>query len=758
MTPPGSRIALVLALVVVVGLSWTAREAANRRLVLVGNPGWVTSDPDSLYQARRVDRALGEGGVAGADPYLNHPHGSPIPWPPYYAAFLCRALAPFAPPASEQEGGRRRSFVERSVASVPLVLGVLTSALAAFAGWTLARGAGALVAGLGHALCAASIAYSKSGNGDHHAWVSLLAGALLVVLGVALGAGALDRPRRALLAGAGAGLLAGVLVGSWAGALLYVIEVELVLAWLILRQHRDRRAGLAQLGLGFHAAAMLALLPAVLASPWTQQQPWMVVNLSWFHLAFLAAGGLVFVPLLFLRAGALRVYPWVVACSLGLLAVVAWAGIREGFEWVGRTDAFMAKVGESRPLIGPGRLGDLVGALGYAAFVLPLAWIAMARRALRGGNPELLVWVVSAPFLAVQAARQARFGDALALPMWVVLAWGAGELLRMRADRTRHSPGALVVAGVAVVLASWPSAATLTRSLRTGQRAPHHVERAAVLAARTACDWLRANRPGSDDAVMAVWTWGHVIEWAADRPTVATNFGSYVGEDSFRDPCRFLMFEDPARAEELLQERGAAWVLVTSDLPNYLNLLIEVAAPERRSRYTRASSESGGNIQRPWFLTMGARLMFDGAVFFPGGPEPEGALARPLDFLRLIHISPLSDAERRLRSPTDVSPAAWLWERVPGARVEAHGRSGEVLEVRVKVRFAKARRTVEWADRVAADATGLARLRVPYATLDPNGDGWVPSDGATWSMGVHGGPLELSESEVLGGNVVRVGR
>jgi hypothetical protein len=257
---------------------------------------------------------------------------------------------------------------------------------------------------------------------------------------------------------------------------------------------------------------------------------------------------------------------------------------------------------------------------------------------------------------------------------------------------------------------------------------------------------------------MAVWSWGHVIEWAADRPTVATNFGSYVGADSFRDPCRFLMFEDPARAEDLLRERGAAWVLLTSDLPNYLNLLIDVAVPERRLRYTRASSDSGGGIERPWFLTMGARLMFDGEVFFPGGPQPEGALARPLDFLRLIHVSPLSDPERRLRSPTDVSPAAWLWERVPGARVEAHGRPDDVLEARIKVRFAKARRAIEWVDRAPADSTGRASLRVPYATLAPNGDGWVPADGATWSMGADSGPLEISESAVLSGGVVRVGR
>ncbi|MGB0685517.1 MAG: hypothetical protein ACPGQD_04955, partial [Planctomycetota bacterium] len=100
----------------------------------------------------------------------------------------------------------------------------------------------------------------------------------------------------AALAGAFAGTVAGVLLGSWVGAVLYVLPLQLALAWWLHRMRDERRPGLLLFGFLFHALALAALLPAVLQSPWKVEQPWMVVNLSWFHVAWLGLGGLVFLP------------------------------------------------------------------------------------------------------------------------------------------------------------------------------------------------------------------------------------------------------------------------------------------------------------------------------------------------------------------------------------------------------------------------------------------------------------------------------
>jgi hypothetical protein len=265
---------------------------------------------------------------------------------------------------------------------------------------------------------------------------------------------------------------------------------------------------------------------------------------------------------------------------------------------------------------------------------------------------------------------------------------------------------------------------------------------------RMACEWLRRNAPREpEQAVLAMWTFGHAIEWAG-FPSVATNFGSYVGEGGFRAAPRFLMSEDPDAADTLLAERRARWVLIDSSLPATLNTLIPLGAPELRERYVTPGSEHGGGVKPEWCLTLGARLMFDGGVC-----GPLGAGARPLDRLRLVWVSPLRDPERTLRSPNDFAPAAWLWERVAGAVVEARGEPGDELALELRVRFPRANRELTWSDRTRAGADGIARLRVPYATDVPNGEGRVDGE-ARWSFGRHRGSVAIPERAVGGGETL----
>jgi asparagine N-glycosylation enzyme membrane subunit Stt3 len=786
-----ARGGVVAALVLLGALSWWMREVEHRRLTLVGNAGWVTTDPDTLYHARRVERALAEGRVAGSDAYLDHPHGSPIPWPPYYTRLVAWALAPFAP----EDPALRRPWVEMRVASAGRVFGVLTTLLAAAAGWGAAGGVGACLAGGYHAVCAASIAYSKSGNGDHHAFVGLLLGLVLVVLGRGFGEQALARRAAGWRTGCLAGALTGLLLGAWVGALAYVVVVDLALAWLLFVNARRPLAGLAPLGLGFHAAALVVLLPAAAASPWRSVDPWMLINLTWFQPAFLAAGALVFAPLFALnRAGAAwRCYPWIVGGSLALAGAALLLGGRAGglgeaFAWAARTDAFMERVDESRPLVGSGRYGELFEFVGFGALLLPPAWALVARGAWRG-RLELVPWAVAVPLLALQAARQGRFADALVLPLGVTLAHAARELLERARPPARGVARGAPAAALALLLALSLNLHSVGKALRSscarmaasghrgllqalgeaglGLLGPAESavqrERPAQLGARGAADWLRLERGrgagGDSRGVLALWSYGHVIEWAADRPSVATNFGSYVGPESMADPCRFFVAEDPAAARALLERREVGWVLVTSDLPNSINLMIEQAAPERRDEYAGPPDARGVHSARPaWFRTLGARLLFDGDVVYPMGAPADAPPVRPLDFLRLLYVAPQSDPGRRLRTPTDVSPAAWLWELVPGAEIEARGEPGERLEVSIPVRYPKAKRQVTWSAGAPVGPDGLARLRVPYATVDPNGDGWVSPGTARWRLGPAGGELLLGDADVTGGRRVELAR
>jgi asparagine N-glycosylation enzyme membrane subunit Stt3 len=755
-----SRWVLIAVVVAAVALAWIAREAQHRRIELPSSGRWFTTDPDSLYHMRRVERALREGlPVAGTDPFLAWPEGSAIPWPPYYTLLSVALLAPFAPDAGEQGGAVQHEWIERSVATLPFVFGLLGVLVAALAAHVLCGPGGAWIASTYAALCTVVIAYSKPGNGDHHAFVSLCSAVVLLLLARAFDPRRLERRGASLALGACAGLVVGIQMGAWAGAVLYVLAADLALGWLIVLHARRPFAGLPWLGLGFHLAAALALLPAVVASPWKGEQPWMVVNLTWFHLVFLLAGAAVFAPLLALRepSRALRGYPWIVVGALAVAGAILVGtdsgpgrGIREGLEWAARENDFMARVQESKSLLA--RPGLLFDALGWGVLLFPFAWFAMAWQACVSRRLELLPWVAATALLAPQAALQARFAEPFAIPMAVVLGWGAVQLASAPRWSTAlmRVPRALL-ACLALALVAGANAQSVRRTWRRLRAPPSplaELDSPTHLAARQMAEWLRSQPADAQDpGVLAVWSWGHLIEWAGERPTVATNFGLYVGEDSFRDPARFFLSEDPAAAEALLERRRCGHVLVTSDFPDHLNSMLLAVDPSLRSRYVEEAIGTGGSLTPEWFRTLGARLMFDGQVF-----GPAGAGERPLAFLRLVFVSGLRDPERTLRSAQEPSPAGWLWQRVPGARVEARADPGAELEVQIAVEYPRAQHRLVWTDRARADAEGVARLRVPYATAGPNGQGRATS--AQWSIGGRSGALEIGERAVLAGEVV----
>jgi asparagine N-glycosylation enzyme membrane subunit Stt3 len=761
MSARSRRAALALLVAGLVLLSWIARTAHRIDFEMPGHDGWVTAEADSTYHMRRVARVFAEGlPVAERDRYMNPPEGAIIPWPPYYTLVACALLRPGLPADEAQRPG----YIERGVASLPRVFATAATLVAFLAGALLAGPAGGVAAGATHALCFASIQYGRLGNGDHHAWIELLGGGFLLLLSWSLRERALARPRTAALYGAGCGALAGLMIGSWVAALLYLVYADLALAWLLVRQARVPRAGLGAFGLALHVAALLALAPAVWSSPWKEEHPWMVVNLSWFHLAYPALAALVFAPWIAWTpsAAAARRYPWIVLVALVALGAALFAldtaparGIVEGFEWVSRADAFMADVSESVPAIGPRAppASETLAHMGYGLVLLLPAWAWMAWRALARGDERMLPWVVALPPMVAQAAGQWTFTRALALPMAVVVGAGLAALLEALARRrSAERPAWVVPVALALAFAlQFPTAADTARRARAdwaGERNPSPRKKRAL---REAFDWLRAAPRTGEDAVMANWSFGHPIEWCADRPSVATNFGAYVGEECYRAPGYFFLGEDARAAEALLERHTARYVLVTSQDVGLLPALANTA-PELGARLV--SEVEGGEQARllpSWYRTIGASLLLEGR-------PRSGARALPdasLDFLRLVHVSPVVDPNPALAVLPSPLPSTWIWERVPGATLEARAPAGTVLRVAFTVAYPEIEYTLHFERSASAGADGTVRLRVPYATVERNGDGRVQGD-VRWELGARSGALELRDADVREGRVVTI--
>ncbi len=656
-----------------------------------GREAWFCFDPDSLYHMRRLEGALEHGGyVAPRDPLLDYPRsgGAAIPWPGGYTRVLWLLAAPFAPSGAVA----RKRFVEHWVASAPLIWAALASAVVALAAGRLGGRTAAAVAGLSHAFTFASLRYSYLGMGDHHAWTSLLHVVWLAAASEGLrrrGVGSGGRRRAGFGWGALAGLAAGLSLAAWVPTLIALALFELALALIVLRRGREIGEELAPFAVAFHAFALVSLLPEVLASPWPVTS---LVTLSPLH-ALALVPGLALGLLLwsFPAAGRAGVASIAITIPLALLLAGGLAGgsLGEAWAWLTARDPFMAYIRESQPLG-----GDLLRWLGYSSLLVLPAWLWLWR----GAAEERLPWLVALPALAGMALVQRRFAEGLAAPAaWTLGLFAAGALEALSRPHLRRALAPLLVfAAVAahpgVVRTSWNRA-------RVGLYWYDSPRLAEERAEREACRWL-AEREG-EGAVLAQWDLGHLIEWVAARPTLATNFGGYLGE-RWLDPWRVLTAQDEERALEVMDARGARFLLLT--------------ASWRRNRVPMARLDARLDT------SLAARLVpRDEPGRDPSLDDPTG--------LRRVYRG----------------EGVWIYERVRGARIVVEGEPGQTL--RVSLNVPEGEGELEWSSEVRLGPEGRGELRVPYGTS---------ARPARWYLAGRHGEIPIPEEAVRLGKELRL--
>ncbi len=737
---------------------------------------WFSIDGDGLYHTRRVSRLFEEGfPVAATDERLNHPDGAAIPWPPFYENVCYALLSPFAP----SDPAARSQYLEQAVAMLPFYFGLLSIVLLIWVVLKMPTNAesknasqlpAALLAGLLLALNYGAAHYSAPGIGDHHAWVALLTLGMWALIAVGMREDVLEQPRRAAKYGVMAGAVGGVLLGSWVAALIYVLLVQLAFGVLLIAQRKKPRAGLAALGLGFHLTALLILTPAILASPWKIDFPWMVVNLSWFHFWHLILGAVVFAPLLRQPNGG-RVHPLAIpgaiiaVLSVCVLAQIGpGAGIREGMAWVSRADEFMSGIAESESLMGE-HGSDALSWIGIILIALPFAWLSMLRNAWRSKNHTYSIWLIAIPLLTLQALTQRRFADALAAPMALCVAWAVFEWLQSKRNQALIALPVALIVGVGLNALSLNA---LTSPLGRVSEAD-----AVQNAYREIYEWI-GQQPLLDaqESVLAPWDQGHAIEWLSNRGSVATNFGTYVGEDSYRDPARFFLSNDAAAAEQILQRRKTRYVVRTSQMTLSLDPLVKALQSDEIfvESFTNKRGQKRDRLTSRWYQSLAAILWIpnppadpNNPVFGTGNGDPDGPTrpGSPISFLRLVRLSPVPDTDPRHGGL--MQPAAQVWEYVPGATLSAKLKPSQTLSIRFAVTTlfnGQSLLSFQYTDSAKASTDGVASIRVPYST-DPTGNGGsvyvgearyfiLNPDGSQ----VSSGEFMIMEGDVLQGNTV----
>ncbi len=714
--------AVVLVLALAVRLSTYDAVYGGERTRLVG-------DSDPHYHVLRAEAWLaGAPGAPWRDPKLAWPDGADVPWPPLFDALVAGAARVLA---GEQPS---RNEIAAVTAPLPVLLSLVLVLLVAALGRRLA-GRGWIAAFLVAVLPAASEP-SLLGRTDQHVLEVALFTAVLILFadGSVPAQGA--RRRRAWS-------LAAVLVlafWTWMGSALHLLPALLAAATWHLLDEEAADGGLRALAFGGLAGAgLLAASVAWLGAPGALASG-ATTGVGGLHVALLAAAGAFAALLVRLRRTrrgqarpGRRLAELAVAVALPGAALLLVPPLRHGVH--GGLVALLAanpwydRIVEFRPLLGSGAgLGDELLAIlhGYGlvhgAAALGLAALVPSWRERPEERARISLLLAAFALLVPASLARRRFGIYAVVPLALVAEIGIAWLVeRLRAPLARALPR---VAGSRAPLAALAIAVAVPV-------VPNHLAPAWSLPWPQE-DCLRVAgalpvTPGAE-AVLAPWSFGHLVRYFSDRPVIASPFGTEGGAAVLEDTAAFWFATDQRAAEEALQRRCAGLVLVAQPVTEAVGLH-PFAPPGTPVAVERVRGGSHGGPVRD---TEAFWRMIPNRLFFDDG-LPSGA-APALDAFRLLWETPTT-------SPANPAlEERWmLFERVPGARVWVSGAKGPVTaSVLVET---STRRRFTWRTEAAPGADGVAAVRLPYASGENAGTRateWTLSDGtASASLVVH---------------------
>lgn len=635
------------------------------------------------------------------DPGMNFPDGAMIIWPPLFDWSLATA-------ARMAGCGDQTGCVEAVTSALIPLIGVATMVPL----YLLARGlfgnGVALLASLLLVLSPIHIWYSRFGFVDHHTAVTFLSVVLMWVVSRAVRPGSSMWWRAAVALVLAAGLL------SWNGFLFYVAVVDSYFLILLVQERPSPTDSTGSLVMVSHFGAILLVAPVAYATVAAGGKPFFALTLSWFHVAAVAAFGLVgLIAFVFKQPSFRRLTSLervsVVALLSGVVVLLLGSqrhSIAEGLTWMTTSDSFMSEVNESFPLfIEQGRFDITapIRALTALFYLLPIGLVLMWRRVFgdRGRDRTMLLVAVWGTALLLMTLLQRRFAEPLAPVQALILAWLLIELAKKLFGVTRVgwiAAGAAIallvtathVGGVAALLAGDPAIAAERDVAEFLARARHRIGAAA----------------SGSDGVLSPWRLGHRIQYLTGQPVVTNNFGSYIGRESYLDGHRFFLASDEAEGVAILRRRHVRYVVSSFDLPS-AGSAVRALGLDQFAYFARSRSDRGEesiNLLPPAMRTLFFRLaILEGSerTFHNdrGGELRIAGLGR----FRLL-------ADARVDGKPDHPK---LFELVPGATLEVRADPGETVWIRYRFTSDTARAHLYERSAVASER-GVASFVVGY--------------------------------------------
>jgi asparagine N-glycosylation enzyme membrane subunit Stt3 len=682
---------------------------------------------DAAYHARRAFYTFEDfPRLLLFDPYLAFPEGAAVPVPPLYD---------WALGAAARVAGRSPGTFDQVAAWSSPVLGAASVPLVFAAGRLL----GGVGVGLGaasiFALLPVSITFSSVGNCDHHAFVALLYAAFLAC-GLALLRPSVGRGERAALAAVLAALRACVVL-SWTGSLLYlgVADGSLLLAAVLGGR---REVLVAQAWGALVAAAPVALwllwVGTPFGGPFSGPLSWLQVSLllgtAW------TAGGMAVAEALRPAAGATgRVARVAGLGAVALLVLLAVPSVRAALtpllQLGAKADVWAPRNAEQRALFGSGLPGKSPAELyGLFAYLIPLAVLAPLLRVREPRWRDRAVFAAAwSATLGALAIQQVRFGNDFAPAASLCFAFGLRELARRLPDRLPRGARACVavLAGGLLMGPAIANEAVRVPIALASLRGEEHLLPTPRQSLYQFAAEIRDNTPETSGyadpdrrpeySVLCLPGFGHVMIYAAHRPTPAGNMGPYLDEGKFEAANAFFRARSEEEGLALVRRLGARYVLTAANAglrPPHLDYRL----------HREDGSARDGRSQISHF-----RLITEG----PKDGRPIRQMYPRLEPRRLVVYK--------------------LFQVVEGAVLEVRAAPGAEVQAELLLETPIGRRFVYRAlGRAGAD--GVARIPVAYAT-EP-----LHPVRAVGSYRVRAGGREVAvrvaEADVLEGRAVAV--
>ncbi|WP_128860082.1 oligosaccharyl transferase, archaeosortase A system-associated [Methanocella paludicola] len=702
------------------------------------------SEFDPYYHLRRITYAAGNFPYLNSfDSYVNYPYGYGISWPPLFdliAAGLSLIVG---------LGSPSRPIIEAVSASLPVILGLVSIVLLYYiVKDALGRQAG-LLAALFMAILPASIFRTAFAYADHHALEVAVSLAMYLCFTRALALAREEKPSLpklpkkplayALLAGA---CMAGM-VFSWEGAPIFIGIVVLY----ALTQYaydgfrREDTEYLSITGAIASLAAAVLVTPFVLASPAGQSLTISAVYISWFHVIYLIAMALFFVAM----GGLSRLYsgmkaPWFSTVLTAVAGAAVLAGavklalpqvfdtLAGGVQFLFGSGNVLATIVEVEPLfINDGGLsiaipwaylstGGLLAILGLAIFLLTRKWGGM-----KNAEVFLLVWTLVVLALGL---LQKRFVYLLAVNVSIFAGFAVywtldlvgfyrGTENNKKASQSRDAWLTPPVVAMGIVFA------VLLIPILMSDYSVSGVQEFYTLDWNEACQWVKDNTPKTsytysadkgtepEYGIMSWWDYGNYILYRAERPAVANNFQTGIG-----DAARFFIAQDEAGASEIMDKRkakyvmldyrlGSPWAGVTAGVFENMPYLAGEDTSSYHASYVVPVTYGSQTVldgSDKYYSSMYSRLFNDDGL---GGRDRLGHEAGGLQRYRLIYA-------------TDGTDPVKVFEYVKGATITGTASPGAVVKASLNMAFQGGEHTYYASTTAGAD--GSFSFTVPYPT------------------------------------------